>query len=148
MCLYTHQLSKFTAEDDIVCYKLLEKHTFYTVSICQRFKYWRFKLYQTMFKIYGYSIVNVCCEGFHSFQTIDAAVKYYIDNHCTSLKEKVCLYKCVIPKGAQYVKGDSTNILFAHHIDDSRQYCSNKIIIKHSIQNEFNKLIKELNDKK
>ena len=136
-----------TAKGDIVCYKLLIKHTFYTVSIHQFFKYWRFKLYKTTFKIYNHIGVNVCYEGFHSFQTIEAAVEYYINNHCASLKEKVYLYKCVIPKGAQYVKGDSTYttpVLFAYQIDDSKQYCSDKIIIKYSVQNEFNKLIKQL----
>lgn len=147
MCLYTHQKSKFIAKDDIVCYKLLEKHAFYTVSIHQFFKYWRFKLYRTTFNIYKYSVINVCNEGFHSFQTIEAAVKYYINNHCAFIKGKIRLYKCVIPKGAQYVKGNSNYInpsLFVYQIDDSQQYCSDKIIIKHSVQNEFNKLIKRL----
>jgi len=91
--------------------------------------------------------MNACYEGFHSFQTIEAAVEYYINNRSVNRKEKIRLYKCVIPKGAQYVKGNSNYIataLFVYRIDSSQQYCSDKIIIKHSVQNEFNKLIKKL----
>ena len=147
MCLYTHQESTFIAKDDIVCYKLLEKHTFYTVSIHQFFKYWRFKLYQTMFEVNKYVGINTYNKGFHSFQTIEAAVKYYINSNSAMSKRKVRLYKCIIPKGAQYVKGDSyitSPVLCVYQVDDSQQYCSDKIIIKHSVQNEFNKLIKKL----
>ena len=146
MCLYTHQSSMFTAKDDIVCYKLLKKRIFYTISIYQLFRYWRFKLYQTTLHLYKYPSVNICLEGFHSFQTIEAAVKYCINNHYANQK-KIHLYKCIIPKGAQYVKGDSrcaNPVPFVHKIDDSQQYCSDKIIIKNLVQNEFNKLIKKL----
>lgn len=130
MCLYSTNQPQI-AKEDIVCYKWLTKRLLFTTSPFRWFNYFRYRKYKTkltFMRLISYPFIDEYNQGFHSFQSIEAAQKSPF-----SFCDNAHIYKCIIPKGATYVKGDQF-IDKEGNIDDTQQYVSNQIIIKNCIK--------------
>ena len=118
MCLRLTSYEKKIADEDIECYKVLKVCGGLMFSPFQMFDYMIGKLYETKL---GEIEEGDIYEGFHSCTSIYGARRYQTNNveH---------IFKCIIPKGAEYYKGRST--ICGHSIEG---YVSNKIIIEGNI---------------
>lgn len=116
MCL--SNCKKIEVKEDVVCYKvfrvkrqgLFKKVISSPIIDC----IWNGKRGELGFYNPMTSCGGTAIEGraFHSFKTEDGAVKYanYLDEYLTkdSKREWMCVYKCVIPKGTNYLyEGDN-----------------------------------------
>ena len=122
MCLITKQKKWLKAEEDIVCYKLLQKGNY---DICGKIKC----LFRTPYRKYYLSdsiISGKCClrafsilPDFHrsdweTFREINrGAIHAYIDEE--TAKEHMpgfcnTLFECIIPKGTKYAIGINDDI--------------------------------------
>ena len=121
MCLITKQKKWLKAEEDIVCYKLLQKGDYHI---------WGTKcLFRTPYRKYYLSdsiISGKCClrafsilpdfhrSGWKSFKEINGgAIHAYIDKEAAKAHmPNFCnaLFECIIPKGTKYAIGTDSDI--------------------------------------
>lgn len=153
MCLVTADKNRYTAEEDIVVYKILKEDL---TSECWDFQYELEKQYsnslvlqncisfycdvdQEHFRsIYGYDgnsskeLISIA-KGFHSLGNIkltkEIFERYHKEiferYHKNSSYRKFVIVECIIPKGSKYYKNE---------LD---MYVSNRIIIVKKIENGF-----------
>lgn len=108
MCLIVDK-EKFkieTAQEDIVCYKVLAKHLKFVESPYQGFVYDIGKEYKTKIKPHFNCISCTIKEGFHSFLKEEYAwrEKMWLEDFCIGYWN-LCCFKCIIPKGSSIVYG-------------------------------------------
>lgn len=122
MCLHTKNIKLKTAEEDLVCYKVVIRYeekkylSFYRGYIYELNKTY----YETLLKLFPECKDKVFCidKGFHSYVNFcDANDEYVYQKKMYD----IALVKCIIPKGSQYLTGT----------DDlaCECYCSNQIKI-------------------
>lgn len=118
MCTYLNPNYKVEiAEEDIVCYKIVNAESSYCTSYYQNFKYDFGEVYKS-----NYFSPEDPWEGgeikdgaFHSYKELDSA---FVD--IEDMKD-VSIVRCHIPKGSKYVLG--------YDWDDFPCYVSDKIVI-------------------
>ena len=94
------------AQEDIVCYKVLEKYGGHIISPYCRFLYEIGKEYKTRMKdFYNRNSVKIT-EGFHSFLYEEDAKNEKADFQDSKFKDwDFRCFRCVIPKGSKIVYG-------------------------------------------
>lgn len=143
MCLTVTSITKKQiATEDIVCYKFMRKygHSAFSSNDKKAYSPYRNAIYFPKKKytsILGQVRSNILFptshfveEGFHSFaQEKDARTGIECDTMLNDAHGIYTLqiYKCIIPKGAEYYEGVYANAL---------SYCSNQIIIEKEIEND------------
>ena len=144
MCLYTQKKPKI-AEEDIICYKVLEicNSEWNLESSRKRksekpvlmsyfhsgFKWNIDKRYRSKLVIIQRQVVTcfdscnyLVSNAFHSYQTLETAKLFCRYISYQSDMEPCAIVRCIIPKGAKYCEG--------MHSDGSDGYASNQIIMK------------------
>ena len=103
MCLIASHIKPKVAEEDIVCYKILQV---YSDKICSPYMEYKWKLGKVR-RAWGWWNIprNPDIEGiqkgcFHSFETLDDAV-----SEARVARGNLYVYECVIPKGTKYWAG-------------------------------------------
>lgn len=138
MCLYLKdfQLASKIAETDIPCYKFFMEHDggeLRSIFFNKRFKYEPNSLHKTQLQahISWGTRRGTVTQGFHSFTDkiteswiiiVDLFIQAIIDNE---LEGKLCYYKCHIPAGSEYYKGE-----WDYNIPS---YTSNSIVLDEEI---------------
>lgn len=108
MCLTLNSDSEIKiAEEDIVCYKVLEKHDGFVASLYRGFVYEIGKEYKTRIGPRPQEFYCEINEGFHSFLYKEDAKNEKIDflQYCKIKDWFLGCYRCVIPKGSKIVYG-------------------------------------------
>ena len=110
MCLFTYHLKPKIADNDIICYKIVEKTKIKGVykSKFQRFEYIIRQLYTNNINVkFVYKLTYSTFSGyaigegmFHSYAGYPIILSPLLN---------CALLKCIIPKGAYYFKGYSGN---------------------------------------
>lgn len=123
MCLYSKTNKPKIAQQDIVCYKLVQKHKYHfsPYYYSDKAKYKFGELYKIDDDLFMNSIdrnnywflINI---GFHSY------VNIRISDKLNPESKHSCYIKCIIPKGSLYF--EETN-----NCDDLIFYCSNQLYI-------------------
>ena len=90
-----------TAQEDIVCYKVLEKYSGYIISPYCKFLYEIGKEYKTIIEPRLRESCYEINKGFHSFLTLEDAKDEMESLHCDAFR----CFRCVIPKGSKIVYG-------------------------------------------
>lgn len=143
MCLYT-QRGIDIASEDIICYKILYRRRFRFPRSPFRHKLYirniKYKVEEIQTRpmyVCGIKIVTV---GFHSYTNLhDALNEFYQMQKSWINYENLALYKCIIPKSSFYYLGDDRYNFNAKnniHVDHSKMYVSNQIIVKYKIKHE------------
>lgn len=137
MCLYTTSKKVQVAKEDIVCYKILIKlkkkgifrifrkftyrapfHCYYTYRLKKLYDLGRSLKCKLFTK--GCPTFYVVSEGYHTFEDIQDARDMLLEWYETPGMQKIV--QCIIPKGAEYVKG--TTYLYNSVVS----YVSNKLV--------------------
>lgn len=145
MCLYTKQKEPKIAQEDIICYKVLEicnpewnlesshkrksKKTVLMSYFHSDFKWNIDKNYRSKLVIEPRPIAEsyedfkyYVSKAFHSYKTLESTKFFcYIISHQSDMDPCV-IVRCVIPKGAKYCEG--------MHSDGKEGYASNQMIMK------------------
>ena len=104
MCTYVKRqdIKPFIAEEDITCYKVLkktEKGEF--LSQIWNYQYELNKKCQSVITLdkekYSMFTLNAIYQGFHSYKSLQNAIRDYILD-----RQKLVIAKCIIPKGSHY----------------------------------------------
>lgn len=90
-----------TAQEDIVCYKVLEKYSGYIISPYCKFLYEIGKEYKTIIEPRFIGFCYEIYKGFHSFLTLEDARDEMESLLCVAFR----CFRCVIPKGSKIVYG-------------------------------------------
>jgi hypothetical protein len=115
MCLYTTNTKIRTAKKDIICYKILikERKKWISRKSTYRAPFFINYTYRLKERYYlGKSLIHGFTEeypytvhkGFHSFVDIQDA-KRMLSEWCELQGGKITIVQCIIPKGAEYIKG-------------------------------------------
>lgn len=116
MCLLTNNTYKYTAEKDIVCYKIVNLRDKEITSYWFKFSYelnrkYTTQVLQPIFTKNGDIRIE---KGFHSYRNLGIAKDYIYYDMFNLLPE--IIVKCIVPKGSEYYI-------------NSQEMVSNKIII-------------------
>ena len=110
MCLTVNK-EKFKieiAQEDIVVYKVLEKHEKDVISPYQNFVYEIGKEYKTIMKMRSFCSLYTIHEGFHSLLNKEDAEDEKMDIQRSMIADTgwdFCCFQCIIPKGSNIVYG-------------------------------------------
>lgn len=100
MCLITNNTRKYIAEEDIVCYKVVNIQDTKIISYWFGFPYelnrkYTTQVLQPMFMKNGTILIE---EGFHSYRNLTTAK----EESMLSLCDPHIIVKCIVPKGSEY----------------------------------------------